>query len=101
MIELDHEKCKCTFKFRAKGAQNVFLAGDFNDWDERSHPMKKMEDFWQLTLKLPPGEHRFKYLVDGFWHNDLEAHKYVPNAWGSDDSVVVVPEPASDLGLRP
>jgi 1,4-alpha-glucan branching enzyme len=92
MIEFDHKDCSCKFKFQAASAGQVFLVGDFNHWNERSHPMENVGDTWQLTLKLPPGEYRFKYLVDGFWHNDLEAHKYVPNVWGSDDSVVVVPQ---------
>lgn len=94
MIEVNKERCECTFKFRSTHAKRVFLAGDFNDWDEKSHPMEKLGDVWKLTLKLPAGEYRFKYLVDGFWHNDLDAHKYVPNVWGSDDSVVVVPKPS-------
>jgi 1,4-alpha-glucan branching enzyme len=93
MIEVNKKKCECTFKFCAKGAKRVFLSGDFNDWNEQSHPMEKIGEFWKLTLPLPAGEYRFKYLVDGFWHNDLDAHKYVPNVWGSDDSVVVVPKP--------
>jgi 1,4-alpha-glucan branching enzyme len=84
MIEVNKKKCECTFKFCAKGAKRVFLAGDFNDWNEQSHPMEKIGEFWKLTLPLPTGEYRFKYLV---------AHKYVPNVWGSDDSVVVVPKP--------
>ena len=93
-IEIDKTTRKIIFKFRTGSAKRVCLAGDFNNWNEESHPMQKIGDTWQVNLHLPPGEYRFKYLVDGFWHNDLEAHKYAPNAWGSDDSVVVVPEPA-------
>ena len=96
-IEIDKTARKIIFKFRAGSAKKVCLAGDFNKWNEESHPMEKIGDFWHLTLQLLPGEYRFKYLIDGFWHNDLEAHKYAPNAWGSDDSVVVVPEPASGV----
>jgi 1,4-alpha-glucan branching enzyme len=97
MIAVDESSGKCTFKFRAGAAKQVFLAGDFNNWNEKSHPMVKMGDVWELTLQLPSGEYRFKYLVDGFWHNDREAHRYVPNVWGSDDSVVIVPESASGI----
>jgi 1,4-alpha-glucan branching enzyme len=101
MVRCEGDKCSFLFKFRDREAKQVFLAGDFNDWNERSHPMQKTGEVWSLTLELPPGEHRFKYLVDGFWHNDLEAHKYVPNVWGSDDSVVVVPGPALDMRKEP
>jgi 1,4-alpha-glucan branching enzyme len=92
VIHIDKTDGKVIFKFQAGWTRQVFLSGDFNNWDEKSHPMKRMGDIWQLELQLPPGEYRFKYLVDGFWHNDREAHKYVPNVWGSDDSVVVVTE---------
>jgi 1,4-alpha-glucan branching enzyme len=92
MVRCKGNKCSFVFKFRDQKAKQVFLAGDFNDWNERSHPMHKSGEIWRLTLELQPGEYRFKYLVDGFWHNDLDAHKYVPNVWGSEDSVVVVPE---------
>lgn len=97
MIEVSQNGCEYTFKFHAGKAKRVYLCGDFNNWNEESNPMEKIGDSWRLALQLPPGEYRFKYLVDGFWHNDLEAHKYEPNAWGSDDSVVVVPEPASGV----
>ena len=40
---------------------------------------------------LPKGnEYQFRYLVNGRdWHNDWHADKYVPNKYGSDNSVVV------------
>lgn len=71
-------------------AQNVFLVGDFNNWDERSHPMEKLKDGrFKLSLKLDPGrEYQFRYMVDGEWHNDWEADKYVPNPFSGDNSVV-------------
>ena len=39
---------------------------------------------------LPPGRaYRFRYLLDGHrWENDWDADAYVPNGFGSDDSVV-------------
>jgi hypothetical protein len=45
---------------------------------------------WRITLVLPKGrEYQFRYLVNGRdWHNDWHADKYVPNKYGSDNSVV-------------
>ncbi len=46
---------------------------------------------WHITLELDQGrEYQFRYLVNGTdWHNDWHADKYVPNRFGSDNSVVV------------
>lgn len=46
---------------------------------------------WGLTLTLDPErEYQFRYLVNGTsWQNDAAADKYVPNAYGDDNSVVV------------
>jgi 1,4-alpha-glucan branching enzyme len=70
----------------------VCLVGDFNDWDEFSHPMRRCPDATHcLELKLPAGEYEYKFKVGEQWYNDDFAHKYVPNPWGSENSVVVVP----------
>lgn len=74
-------------------AETVHLVGDFNDWNQNSHPLKRGrdDDTWQITLELERGrEYQFRYLVNGTdWHNDWDADKYVPNPFGGDNSVVV------------
>lgn len=73
-------------------AEEVYLVGDFNDWNETSHPMKKRkkDGCFTLAVKLEPGqEYSFRYLVDGEWHNEWEADKYAPNPYEGDNSVVV------------
>ena len=43
-----------------------------------------------LSLK-PESEYKFKYLIDGEkWENDYKADAYVPNVFGTKDSVVIV-----------
>ena len=71
-------------------AGTVYLAGDFNDWNEQSHPMEQLKDSrFKLTVNLEPGrEYQFRYLVDGEWHNDWEADRYEPNPFSGDNSVV-------------
>ncbi|MDX1995087.1 MAG: isoamylase early set domain-containing protein [bacterium] len=71
-------------------ASTVYLVGDFNDWNETSHSMEKLKDGrFKLDLTLDSGkEYQFRYLVDGEWHNDWEADKYVPNPFFGDNSVV-------------
>ncbi|MBU0491368.1 MAG: isoamylase early set domain-containing protein [Chloroflexi bacterium] len=74
-------------------AETIHLVGDFNDWDQRAHPLKKSRNgdaAWRVTLDLEPGRaYQFRYLVDGReWHNDWQADAYVPNPFGGDNSVV-------------
>jgi 1,4-alpha-glucan branching enzyme len=84
------------FRFQAPRGEKVFLVGDFNAWNEQAHPMRQRgPDSWELDLPLRGGKYRFLYRVGNRWFVDNEAPD-VPNAWGSEYSVVSVPEyPAS------
>lgn len=62
---------KIHFELFAPEAKNVFLAGDFNDWDIHSHPMKKnSEGIWEINIDLIPGVYEYRFLVDRKWKND-------------------------------
>jgi 1,4-alpha-glucan branching enzyme len=81
----------------------VFLVGDFNGWDESVEPLQHKENGTHVALiRLEAGEYEYKYKSGCLWFNDSCAHKYVPNCWGSENSVVVVPpyDPQRDE-LRP
>ena len=88
--------CKVTFRLpreATNGAQVVTIVGDFNDWNPTKSRMKKLKN-GDFTLTLPLAcnrEYRFRYLIDsGRWENDWCAEKYVPNTFGTEDSVVAV-----------
>ncbi len=84
--------CRVTFTVPAEvGAQTVHLCGEFNGWDRTSHPLKRRRDGrFSTTITLETGRsYRFRYLLDGErWENDWQADAYVPNEYGSEDSVV-------------
>ena len=84
--------CRVTFNLPADvNAQTACLCGEFNDWDQSSHPMKRGKDgSFSLTISLKPGrQYRYRFLLDGErWENDWAAEDYAPNALGSEDSVV-------------
>lgn len=72
----------------------VFVAGTFNGWDTQATPMKhRRGGKWEVTLKLPPGEHQFRYFADGQWFTDHAADGVVPNGMGDLNSIVRVAEP--------
>jgi len=89
--------CKVTFRLprvAARGAKNVCIVGDFNNWNTRANPMKRLKNGdYELSLKVEPRkEYHFRYLIDDSkWENDWNADKYVKSPLGdSDNSVVVV-----------
>ena len=94
-----------------EGAVELYLCGDFNEWHKSGAPMRQEPDgSWVGTLVLESGKsYRFRYLDNqGRWHNDWEADAFVPNEFGSEDSVIdlaaplknVLPEPPQVSGRR-
>ena len=74
-------------------ADRVALCGDFNGWSAEAVMLGRGGDgAWRATVALQPGRsYRFRYLLDGErWENAWHADRYVPNSYGSADSVVVV-----------
>ena len=74
-------------------ADTVTLCGEFNNWSAQDIQLKRADDrSWQATAALEPGwSYRYRYLLDGErWENVWQADRYVPNPYGSTDSVVVV-----------
>lgn len=75
------------------------LLGDFNQWNGEAHPMTRNDDgSWSTTVTLTPGAYRFRYFANGEnWANDDAADAYVPNEYGSENSLVQVgPTPGAD-----
>ncbi len=89
----DGKNVEVTFELPSSlWAERVNLVGDFNGWDTTKYEMRQArhDGNWRITLILPAGrEYQFRYLVNGRdWHNDWHADKYVPNRYGTDNSVV-------------
>lgn len=56
------------FLFRLKGytdAKEVMLLGSFNQWRNFEWHMQKTTTGWELPFTLGPGNHEYKYSVDG------------------------------------
>ena len=75
-----------TFSFSAPDATSVQLVGDFTQWQNRPVSLQKDADgIWRAVVKLPPGEHHYRFLVDGEWRDDPECTLRTPNPFGSED----------------
>jgi len=84
---------KIEFLLYAPGAREVFLSGDFNQWEGGKCPMKKGKlGEWEKELVLPPGVYEYKYLVDGQWQEDPTNHQNRLNSFGTYNNLLTVAE---------
>jgi 1,4-alpha-glucan branching enzyme len=50
----------------APEAQEVSIAGDFNNWNTTSHRMHRRQDgVWFIQLELNHGHHHYLFILDG------------------------------------
>jgi 5'-AMP-activated protein kinase regulatory beta subunit len=91
MTDQKIKRKKIEFSLHAPQAQEVFLFGDFNQWNGKKHPMKKGElGAWQKTLMLAPGTYEYKYSVDGKWQEDPANHENRRNPFGTYNNLRIV-----------
>ena len=82
---------KIEFLAKATAGSKVFLAGSFNNWDPKAVAMKHNGDSqYKAIVSLPPGRHEYKFVINGIWHMDEQCRQWVPNSFGSLNSVVEV-----------
>ena len=82
---------EANYTFRLKGfaqANKIFLAGDFNEWNPATMPMRKEGDEWVFRVHLSPGKHLYKFIVDGNWIIDPGNKLWEENEFGTGNSVI-------------
>jgi len=79
-----------TFTFCVERGSEVFVAGTFNDWDATRNRLVWRDGAYAVTLKLAKGRYEYKMVVNGTWCMDPECPDWVPNGFGSLNSVIVV-----------
>lgn len=72
--------------------QRVAIAGEFNQWSETAHIMRRNDDLgvFELTVSLPPGRYPYRLIVDGVWMPDPYNPQFEPNPFGERNSFVVL-----------
>ena len=82
-----------TFTLEAAEAKEVFLMGDFNNWSPGKHSMQKDKNGrWNKRVMLSPGDHEYKFLVDGQWEEDPLNNRRCSNRFGSFNSIISLSE---------
>lgn len=74
-------KVRVTFSLPVDGNEAVSVVGTFNAWEPGRHELVRRRGGTRtVSVILPPGEHRFRYLATaGRWFDD-------PHADGFDDT---------------
>ena len=81
------------FVFTSADAREVAVVGDFNNWDSRATPLRRVaaEGVWSIVIPLSPGRHLYSFVVNGsVWVPDAEAALAPEDDLGGANSVVYV-----------
>ncbi len=79
------------FQLHAPEAKEVFLVGEFNNWDPTAYRMRRFKDgIFKKSVQLKPGRYEYLFLVDGQWWTDPANELRTPNPFGTENSVIEV-----------
>lgn len=70
-----------------QGAQQVRLAGSFNNWVPDQLSMQKTDSGWIYDVVLSPGKYWYKFIVDGAWIVDRDNQLAENDGRGNINSV--------------
>ena len=71
----------------ADQASSVYLAGNFNSWSTLENPMYKTERGWETKIKLSPGKHLYKFIIDGKWVSDQTNKNKEEDGYENNNSI--------------
>jgi len=77
------------FNFYAPEAKDVYVVGDFNNWElnNEARLIRKETGSWEKRLYLVPGHYKYKFIVDGLYFEDPENPRKETNDYGNIYSV--------------
>ncbi len=85
-------KKRVTFTLAADAGSEVYLAGDFNNWDPAGKKLtdKKGDGNYSATVMFDPGEYEYKFVINGTWCVDPNCKEWRQNSLGTLNSVLRV-----------
>lgn len=79
------------FTYNGPSANTVSLAGSFNGWNAEELPLAKDKNGnWIIVYAMKPGQHEYKFVVDGAWFADPENPDTQADPYGGANSLVTV-----------
>src|SRR5581483_2045464 len=85
-------KVAVALTYFAPNAKSVGVAGSFDPWWQKLHPMKKdANGRWSVVVELPPGRYELHFLVDGQWRHDPGLPSVEDGLGGRNNVILVFP----------
>lgn len=89
-------ECKVTFRIPkeiANDHKKACVVGDFNNWNDQKHIMKKLKTDGAFTITVnleTEKDYQFRYLLDGkTYANEPEADNQVTTHFGDSENSVI------------
>lgn len=82
-------KKRVVFTVDADPGAAVCVVGSFNNWEVGGKRLtaKPGSRTFSTTVMLPPGEHQYKFVIDGVWCVDPNCPNWIANDYGTLNSV--------------
>ena len=83
-------KTRVTFQVNAEPGSEVYVAGNFNNWEPKKKLTDKNNDgtFMGTMLLDRQKKYEYKFIINGHWSVDPNCEEWVPNSMGSLNSVL-------------
>lgn len=88
------QKGKARFRLRSGQASTVMVVGSWDDWAAPGQTLEHTREpgLWEAWVEVPPGTHRYRFLVDGRTVRPPDAPRYARDDFGGEDAVIEVPK---------
>jgi len=87
-------RLRTRFRLESTRAHVVAIVGSWNDWaanlPEQTLRPSAQTGLWEAWLALPPGSHRYRFIVDGQPVRPPDAVRYRRDDFGGEDGIVDV-----------
>ncbi|BHH85495.1 glycogen-binding domain-containing protein [Desulforhopalus sp. 52FAK] len=79
------------FVLHQKETDQVEIVGSFTQWKKIPLVRSGQEGYWEVTLKLPSGEHRYSFVINGNQHRpDPTVQDMEMDDFGSSNSILQI-----------
>ena len=79
------------FVLHQKETDQVEIVGSFTHWEKIPLVRSGKEGYWEVTLKLPSGEHRYSFVINGNQHRpDPTVQDREMDDFGSSNSILQI-----------
>ncbi len=78
------------FQIQAEAGSEVYVAGSFNNWDDKANKLRKYKNVYKTSIILEKGNYEYKFVINGVWCVDSNCDDWQPNSMGTINSKITV-----------